>query len=186
MLQDYEIQRTSGPTEKMISWIELLLIVVILQAFLTLFGGSAQEEALQFRLLAHSNTAADQLVKKEVQEAIAPLLETALVKGQTTGEIGNHIAAVEDEIIELASEIANGQTITLERKEALIPPKRSGFVVQPQAMYDTYLLTIGSGRGDNWWCSLFPNVCFPNQEEQVVEEEKVTFFLWEWIKGIFS
>ena len=74
--------------------------------------------------------------------------------------------------------------ITLERKEALFPPKRSGLVIHPQATYDAYILTIGSGRGDNWWCAIFPKICFPDKRED--EEEKVTFFVWEWIKGMFS
>ena len=55
--------------------------------------------------------------------------------------------------------------MTLERTEALFPPKRSGFIIHPQAEYDAYILTIGSGRGDNWWCSLFPKVCFPEEKE---------------------
>jgi len=51
-------------------------------------------------------------------------------------------------------------------------------------------VTIGSGRGDNWWCALFPKVCFPEEQqaevEVEVEDEEVTFFVWEWIKGLFS
>ena len=94
------------------------------------------------------------------------------------------MAALENTILEIASSMANGRDVTFERVEALFPPKRSGLFIHPQAMYDAYILTIGSGRGDNWWCALFPKVCFPDKEEK--SEEKVTFFIWEWIKGIFS
>ncbi|MBO1912594.1 stage II sporulation protein R, partial [Microvirga sp. 3-52] len=66
--------------------------------------------------------------------------------------------------------------------------KRSGFVIHPQSEYDAYLLTIGSGRGDNWWCALFPKICFVDEAEkkEKKEEEKVTFFVWEWITGLFA
>ena len=60
---------------------------------------------------------------------------------------------------------------TLERTEALFPPKRSGLYIHPQAVYDAYILTIGSGRGDNWWCALFPKVCYPDEKDANVEKQ---------------
>lgn len=187
MLPDYEIKRTGRKTEKLMPFIEFALILIILQSAIALFTGAQTESAIQFRLLAHSNTATDQLVKQEIQEAIAPLIENAITISNSADEIGENLGVIEPEIIDIASSIAKDQTITLERKVALIPPKRSGLVIQPQATYDAYILTIGSGRGDNWWCSLFPNICFPDKEEEAEqEEEKVTFFLWEWIKDLFS
>lgn len=184
MLQDYEIIRTGLKSKKIISFIEFVLILIILQTAITMFTGAHNEETIQFRLLAHSNTAADQLMKEEIQQEIAPLIKNVVAISTSKDEMVEHLASLEPTIIKIASSIAKGQSIQLERKNALIPPKRSGFSIQPQSVYDTYLLTIGSGRGDNWWCSLFPNVCFPDKEEKT--EEKVTFFLWEWIKGIFS
>ena len=188
MLPDYEIKRTGQKNEKLMPIIEFALILIILQSAIVLFAGGQTEEAIQFRLLAHSNTVADQLVKEEIQQEIAPLIEHALNSSNSNDEIEENLAALEPQIIEIASSIEKIQPITLERKDALIPPKRSGFTIQPQATYDAYILTIGSGRGDNWWCSLFPNICFPEKEEKEEkekEEEKVTFFVWEWIKGLF-
>lgn len=184
MLPDYEIKRIEQNAKKMIPFIEFVLILIMLQCAIALFTGERAEEAIQFRLLAHSNTGADQSIKREVQEEIAPLIDEAIITASSTDEIGDNLAKLEPTIMRIASEIAKDQPITLERKEALIPPKRSGFVIQPQATYDAYILTIGSGRGDNWWCSLFPNICFPEQQEE--KEEEVSFFLWEWIKGLFS
>lgn len=185
MLPDYEIKRTGQKIEKLMPIIEFALILIILQSAIALFAGSQTEEAIQFRLLAHSNTAADQLIKQEIQQQIAPLIEEVLSSSNSNDELENDLIALEPQIIEIASSIEKTQSITLERKDALIPPKRSGFTIQPQASYDAYILTIGSGRGDNWWCSLFPNICFPDDKEEK-EEEKVTFFVWEWIKGLFS
>ena len=184
MLPDYEIKRTGRKNEKLMPFIEFALILIILQSAIALFTGAQTESAIQFRLLAHSNSATDQSVKQEIQEAIAPLIENAITISNSPDELGENLVAIEPKIIEIASSIAKEQPITLERKAALIPPKRSGLVIQPQAIYDAYVLTIGSWRGDNWWCSLFPNICFPDKEEK--EQEKVTFFLWEWIKGLFS
>ncbi len=180
MLPDYEIKK---PNDKRIVILEFVLILVIFQSAIFLLA-SPKEEAIQFRILAHSNTVHDQLEKEKVQQEVMPLIQNVIDQAETTNEAVDNLKKLEPTIIERAESIVPGKTITFKKEYALIPPKRSGFFIQPQAHYDTYLLTIGSGRGDNWWCALFENVCFPEQEEK--EEEKVTFFIWEWIKSLFS
>lgn len=181
MLQDYEIKK---PTDKRIVVLEFILLLMIFYSAIMLFSGTSNEEAIQFRILAHSNTKEDQLQKEEVSEAILPLLKKTIETAESNDEVVDNLKKLEPIIIRRANSIVQDQSITFERKNALIPPKKSGFYIQPQAHYDAYILTIGSGRGDNWWCSLFPNICFPEKEEK--EEEKVTFFIWEWIKGLFD
>lgn len=187
MLQDYEMKRTKSRFEKWVPFIELLLAVIFIQS-LVLFVTAAQpeEETIRFRLLAHSNAPADQFIKMEIQHAIEPLIEQATHGSSTKEELGNQLALVENEILRRAKMHAGTQEVTLVRQAALFPPKRSGLFIQPQSTYDAYILTIGSGRGDNWWCAVFPKVCFGDNETAEVEkeEEEVTFFLWEWIKGI--
>lgn len=185
MLQDYEIKRKTTIIEKIVPYIEFALILIIIQSVILLFsGGQPEEEELRFRLLANSNAPADQQIKKEIQQEIAPLIESVVNRSQSTKELGDNLAALEPKIIEIATSISGGMPVTLKRTDALFPAKRSGFVIHPQATYDAYIMTIGSGRGDNWWCALFPKVCFVDKEEK--EEEKATFFIWEWLKSLFS
>ncbi|AXI01126.1 stage II sporulation protein R [Sporosarcina sp. PTS2304] len=187
MLQDYPITQQPAKISKLVAFIEFVLVLLAIQSVLLLFSQEVPtSEAAQFRILANSNTAADQQMKLQVQTAIAPLLEQAL--NQTpTKQINEQLLVLKPQIIERARQQANGLPITFEHSAALIPPKRIGFAIQQQGVYDAYILKIGRGKGDNWWCALFPNVCFP--EEATVaetEEEPVTFFIWEWIKSWFS
>lgn len=189
MIQDYEIKRKRPTIERVMPYAEFVLILIILQCILSFFTGSvtAEEETIRFRLLANSNTVADQLIKEEIQLQIEPLINQAVATSTSKKELGNNLAAIETTILDIATSIAGETAVVLERKEARFPAKRSGFIIQPQADYDAYVLTIGSGRGDNWWCAMFPRICFPDKvESEVAEEEKVTFFVWEWIKGLFS
>lgn len=187
MLPDYEIIKNNRPKHKIIAFLEFVLILIIFQSAIMLLTGGPSEEAIQFRILAHSNTEKDQLEKQEIQQEIAPLIQNAIATSDSNDELVDNFKQLEPEIIAIANNIVQNKTVSLERKDAIIPPKRSGFYIQPQASYDAYILTIVSGRGDNFWCSLFPNVCFPEKEEKnEKEEEKVTFFVWEWIKGLFS
>lgn len=187
MLEDYEIQRPTDKQSKRFAIVEFICILMILQSGMMWFTNSKSSEAIQFRIIAHSNSVKDQEEKEEVYRAIWPLIQNLLATSQSNEEIVDNFMEIEPVIIERANSIVASQSISFERKNALIPPKRSGIFIQPQAHYDAYVLTIGSGRGDNWWCSLFPNICFPEKEEkEEEEEEKVTFFVWEWIKGIFA
>ena len=188
MLQDYPINQQPTQTSKLVAFIEFVLILLTIQAVLLVFGQQTNAgEATQFRILANSNTVADQQVKQNVQEKIAPLLEKAISQSMNTQQINANLQVLEPKILKIAKTQVNGAHVTLEHSAAMIPPKRVGFFIQPQGVYDAYVVKIGAGRGDNWWCSLFPNVCFP--EEATVaetEEEPVTFFIWEWIKSLFK
>ncbi|MBO0588744.1 stage II sporulation protein R [Sporosarcina sp. E16_8] len=185
MLTDYEIIRKKTIGQKWLPYIEFIIMLIIIQAFIAVFMTVTEEEdAIRFRLLAHSNAPADQQIKISIQHEIQPLIENAVNTSRTKKELGDNLLALESEILEIANTMSNGTAISLERKEALFPPKRSGLFISPQAKYDAYILTIGSGRGDNWWCAMFPKICFVDKKEE--EEEKVTFFVWEWIKGLFA
>ncbi|PIC64685.1 stage II sporulation protein R [Sporosarcina sp. P13] len=188
MLQDYPITQQPTKTSKLIAFIEFTLVLLAIQGVLVLFSQEVPtNEATQFRILANSNTVADQQVKQQVQTIIAPLLEQAISHSATTQQMKEQLHVLEPKIIELATQQTNGLPVTIEYGAALIPPKRIGFAIQQQGVYDAYVLKIGKGKGDNWWCALFPNVCYP--EEATVaetEEEPVTFFIWEWIKSLFS
>ena len=185
MLTDYEIIRKTTIFNKVMPYIEFIFVLIVIQSILTLFtAGPAEDDAIRFRMLAHSNAPVDQQVKVAIQQQIEPLINEAVTSSVSKQELVDNLAALESTILETANALANGQTISLERTKALFPAKRSGLVIHPQATYDAYILTIGSGRGDNWWCAMFPKICFPDQQEK--EQEKVTFFIWEWIKGLFS
>ena len=84
MLPDYEIKRTKTKFEKVIPYIEFLLILIIIQAVLSLFTIGPVEEEIRFRLLAHSNAPTDQHIKKEIQQEIEPLIENAVAISSPT------------------------------------------------------------------------------------------------------
>ncbi|KXH83971.1 stage II sporulation protein R [Sporosarcina sp. HYO08] len=193
MLPDYEIAKKKSLFEKLTPIIEFIILLIIIQSVITLFTVErADEESIRFRLLAHSNAPVDQQMKEAIQQEIEPIIQQAVAASQSKEELEANLLAIEEQIVRVAQSLAGNKEITLERKEALFPPKRSGLLIYPQSNYDAYILTIGSGRGDNWWCALFPKICFPDEKEMEKEkkaeneENEVTFFVWEWIKKKFA
>ncbi len=189
MIEDYEIFRNEQPQMKRSPWIELVMALVLIQTLLFLMpvvSGAADAvpaDAIQVRIIANSNTNEDQQVKSLVYQEIQPLLQKATDTFQTTAQLEKELNQISKEISQKAGAITE-QTIHIGLANALIPPKTDGTYFYAQDFHKALVITIGSGKGDNWWCALFPKVCYQEEEEEVVEEP-VKFWIWDWIKSKF-
>lgn len=190
MLVDYDIEREQKK-DSFIPFIQFVLMILFIQClvyvlpdWMTSSAAEVDEDTLRFRVIANSNSDLDQQLKAEVLAEIEPLMIQAL----QSEDIQSSLVEIEEELLQKATAIANaeGETVTFGRERALFPPKLLGATLYPQNYYDAYVLTIGSGRGDNFWCALFPNICYPEPKEEERVEEKPKFFVWEWLQKVFS
>jgi stage II sporulation protein R len=140
-------------------------------------------DAIQIRIIANSNTNEDQQVKSLVYQEIQPLLQKAADTFQSTAQLEQQLTQISNEISQKAEAITD-QEIHISLANALIPAKTDGIYFYAQDFHKALIITIGSGKGDNWWCALFPKVCYQEEEEEVVEEP-VKFWIWDWIKSKF-
>lgn len=175
MLPDYEIKRATSVGQKIDATILFVWMLLVIQTFLFLFiHDTEQTEAMRFRLVANSNTVYDQQVKKEVQEIIAPMLINYEMNPEQT------YTELEKVVESLSSSFQEKMTIT--KGQTMFPPKEWESGIAAQTNVEAIVISIGSGRGDNWWCGLFPKACYKEE----VKEEKPKFFVWEWLKKKFS
>ena len=70
------------------------------------------------------------------------------------------------------------------------PDKTYGDITLPAGMYDAVIVEVGSGRGQNWWCVIFPKLCFVSPVTGYIEEEDKAAFkeevgenTWEMIES---
>ncbi|WP_324729924.1 stage II sporulation protein R [Lysinibacillus fusiformis] len=146
-----------------------------------------QENDFRIRVIANSNTAQDQYEKEQLVEELKPYFMQVV----TAGVAGNEqIQTLKQQIETELSENYPQIDTQVVFGDNLFPPKRQGAVLYPQNVYHSIVVKIGDARGDNWWCSIFPSICEPEKEEvkaeEPEEEEQVTFFIWEWVKGLFA
>jgi len=197
MLNEYKIIRL--PKQNIfLAFARLVLIAIVLQLCVlyipTLVGlakessGDVQEKDFRIRVIANSNTAQDQLEKQQLVQDLKPYF----LQVGTAGFAGNEqILSLKQQIEAELSENYPQLDAQVVVGDNLFPPKRQGAVLCPQNVYQSIVVKIGDARGDNWWCSIFPSICEPDKEEvkeevEVEEKEQVTFFIWEWIKGLFE
>ena len=126
------------------------------------------EKILRFHVLANSDAKDDQNVKLKVRDAVGHMLGQKLKKvtdrAQTEKIVQDHM----DEIIETAEKTLhkNGYTYGASARLANVdfPVKTYGDYTFPAGKYRALQITLGKGEGHNWWCVLYPNMCFQGSD----------------------
>ncbi len=132
------------------------------------------EKILRFHVLANSDASDDQKVKLQVRDAVGQMLEQKLEnvsdRAQTEQVVQDHM----DEIVETAENTLrkNGYTYGVRARLANVdfPVKTYGDYTFPAGKYRALQITLGKGKGHNWWCVLYPNMCFQGSVYEVVDE----------------
>ncbi|WP_176215089.1 stage II sporulation protein R [Cytobacillus gottheilii] len=121
-------------------------------------------EAIRLRILANSDSEADQNVKRMVRDAVNEKI-TEWVSDLTSVEESRkllqsrlpEIQAIAERVVE---EQNVPQSVKAEFGSVEFPTKLYGQFLYPAGEYEAILITLGDGDGANWWCVLFPPLCF--------------------------
>ncbi|WP_077623458.1 stage II sporulation protein R [Sediminibacillus massiliensis] len=164
------------------------------------------DEAIRLRILANSDNEADQKLKREIRDRVNEKITVWVEKIDDIDEarqlIQDRLEEIESTVGEVLKEKGIDQSYQVEYdKHINFPAKVYGSYVYPAGEYEAILITLGSGKGANWWCVLFPPLCFldfsngtsvsAEEQEQEQDQEdkekdkdedevKVKFFFLEW------
>lgn len=138
------------------------------------FQEGIADKILRFHILANSDSREDQAVKKRVRDEVgrmmAPLLDDAADLQETQEIVALHM----EEIVRTAEETlaAEGYSYGASARLAQVefPVKTYGSYTFPAGEYEALEITLGEGKGHNWWCVLYPNMCFQGTVYEVVED----------------
>lgn len=155
-----------------------------LAAVYIVFGAAIQTEAkenqkeiagqvLRLHIRANSDSVSDQQLKLQVREAVIDCLKTYRSEMRDIQSakltVAKHRAAIQGAARQAVQSANYEVNITLGR--SWFPEKRYGDVVLPEGMYDAVIVNIGQAQGQNWWCVLFPQLCFIDVTHGYVSEE---------------
>jgi stage II sporulation protein R len=145
--------------------IALLLLVTLIAIA---GGGRTNEDFLRIHIRANSNMEGDQTVKYAVKTAIvdylAPFLAAAHTKTEALGIVKTQLKAIEE--VANAVLTSNGYTYSSNARLATeqFPTRTYDGVTLASGVYDALILELGSGIGNNWWCVVYPPLCFVGGE----------------------
>ena len=133
------------------------------------------QKILRFHILANSDSEEDQAVKIKVRDAIGKMMGPKLADSKNLEETKKIVSENMDEIVALAEKTLedNGYTYgaAAELAHVQFPEKTYGDYTFPAGEYEALEVTLGKGGGHNWWCVLYPNMCFQGTVYEVVDEE---------------
>lgn len=132
-------------------------------------------KVLRFHVLANSDEAFDQELKLKVRDAVGAQMAELLSDAQSRAECEQIIQSELDEIDQTAERVIKEEGYSYETETFLrkvqFPVKTYGDYTFPAGTYEALEIVIGEGEGHNWWCVMYPNMCFSGSVYKVVEED---------------
>ncbi|MBQ8295259.1 MAG: stage II sporulation protein R [Clostridia bacterium] len=143
------------------------------------------EEYLRIHIRADSNEGEAQAVKYYVRDAIVEYL-TPLVAGyqtqaQAVEGVREHLSKIAVVATQALLQRGYGYGATAELKRETFPTRVYDGYTLPSGEYTALIVNLGSGKGDNWWCVVYPPLCFVAPVgENVVYKSKIKEIIMEW------
>lgn len=128
-------------------------------------------QVLRFHIRANSDIVADQQkklrIKQSLLEWLTPILSENTSKSETIQCIRKNLPDIRKE----ATRMAAPEPVTVTLQKEWFPEKTYGTCTFPEGIYDALRVDIGQAKGHNWWCVLYPSLCFADALEPSMTEE---------------
>ncbi|MGP4038905.1 stage II sporulation protein R [Gracilibacillus sp. D59] len=121
------------------------------------------DEAIRLRILANSDNEKDQEMKHAVRDAVNQEVTKWVEEMDDIDEARQLISSRIDDIDQIVKDTVAKDPIkyTVEyRKDVEFPTKLYDNYLYPAGEYEAILITLGEAEGSNWWCVVFPPLCF--------------------------
>lgn len=174
--------------------IAITLCLVLVLGGLIIFGllnnpTNQNSEYLRIHIRANSNSEIDQAVKYQVKdavvEALIPILSSCQTKQEAEQTLEENFSLIES----VANNVLLKNGFSYKAKARLaseeFPTRSYDGLVLEQGFYDALILDLGTGEGNNWWCVVYPPLCFLKSNptgQDVVYKSKLV----EIIKSFFN
>lgn len=161
----------------------ILLIILLLAVFLILnlvsytnyvFAG-LQDNIFRLHILANSDSEEDQALKLAVRDSVIDYMKEinsgSKTKEETIKVVNENLKEIKEIAENKIRELGFDYEVNLEIGNFNFPTKYYGNISLPAGNYDALKINIGEAQGQNWWCSLFPPLCFIDISSGYLEEE---------------
>lgn len=162
-----------------------IICVLLLMGGVILFSGfandseSSDSDLFRIHIIANSNLNVDSEVKYEIKDKFSNFLTPMLANCKSKEDVKNIIKSnlenlkyIAKSILELKS-LNYGVEISISKEN--FPSRVYGEYVVESGEYEGITVTLGEGKGDNWWCVLFPPLCYYNVDSNYKNVNDVVY-----------
>lgn len=145
------------------------LMAAVLLGFICLSNLELSEQIdkdslIRIHVLANSDSEADQQLKLKVKDEVVRYLQPQLAQSHSISEsrqiIQSNLPQIEQTAKNKLQQLNSDYDVTLQYGRYDFPVKYYGDFSLPAGNYEALRILIGEGQGHNWWCVLFPPMCF--------------------------
>lgn len=163
-----------------------LLVMTIVLAFLLFMQLSStlqrrriqqdlSEHILRLHVLAASDDETDQTHKLLVRDAVlaqmSPFMSEACSKEEAIELINAHLPEITEAATETLLALGDTNPVSVSISRDYFPVKTYGALTFPAGEYDALRVCIGEAQGHNWWCVMYPSLCFIDASTVTVPSE---------------
>jgi len=172
--------------------ISVIICFIIIGLCLNIPATSKNQNAnfLRIHIRANSNDNKDQEIKYKVKDEFVKYLTPKIALCNSKSDVVELIGAESGNLVELANHILKeagfDYRVNISIKSEMFPTRAYDDYVLESGIYDAMIVELGEAQGNNWWCVIYPPLCFTNYQSNnyvgVVYKSKIL----EIIKKFFS
>jgi stage II sporulation protein R len=155
--------------------ISLVVTGIVVNAKHSQMQEDLAKEVFRFHVLANSDSDEDQALKMQVKEAVIAYMQEEIPESDSVETTKEWARSHLDAIVNLAKAVIREEgydyPVMAEVTTCEFPDKTYGDITFPSGRYEALRIEIGEANGQNWWCVLYPNLCFIDAVHAVVPEE---------------
>ncbi len=167
--------------------IVVILLVVVVSLICVCQPTSDTQQLLRIHIRANSNSQCDQNVKYIVKQAIVDYLVPYVSQCYSLQDAISIVSAKLSDIEHVANntllDCGYSYDSHVRLCQELFPDRVYDGVTVPSGVYDALIVELGSGTGDNWWCVVYPPLCFVgsySSGDSIVYQSKLYEIISKW------
>ena len=163
--------------------IKRFCLIIILLFFFLIFtlityassvSKDLENNIFRLHIIANSNSEIDQSLKLKVRDNIIHYLQENCDNCKSKSELYNFVVNHLEDLNNISQKTIYDNNfnynVSIDVGNFYFPTKYYGNISLPAGFYDGIKINIGEAKGNNWWCSLFPPLCFTDISSGIIDE----------------
>ncbi len=168
--------------------ISIFIIIISILIICLNISVNKKEEYIRIHVRANSNEQVDQNIKYKIKDEIVSYLIPYIAKCETREDFVTQINISLDGMKNVADKILKETNFDYQSKVSFrrenFPDRSYDGTVLKAGIYDSIIVELGLGVGDNWWCVVYPPLCFiSNKSQDVMYKSRILEILKSITKG---
>lgn len=159
----------------LLTFLLFLYVFISAQSYVTAVSTNLSDAVFRLHVIANSDSDKDQALKLKVRDALLEFMNNICSNCSTKDEAISLAIKHEADFQKIAEQtiIDNGYnySVKININNFYFPTKNYGDISLPAGLYDALRVEIGEAKGQNWWCVMFPSLCFIDISSGVVDDE---------------